>query len=118
MSGSVQCSAVLRNETADFLGTREDHVGAIAHHSGRQDRRHTFLRTVVTYIGLEAQIALPEIPRLPIGGGNLIGVAAMVDRADPILGVELLEIGHLAAAHHSALRLARSSAPGRASSRP
>jgi hypothetical protein len=58
-----------------------------------------FLRTVVADVGLEAQIALPEIARLPVGGGDIVGVAAMADGPYPVLRVERLEIGHLAAAH-------------------
>jgi hypothetical protein len=74
MSSPVQCSAVLRNETADFLGTRENHVGPIAHHAGRHDGRRALLRTswmiafdvaIITaleagYLGGSAVVALVE----------------------------------------------------------
>src|SRR6516164_9002710 len=95
----------MRDEPADLLRRCEDHVGAVAHHSGPDERRRTLLGSLVADVGLEAQIALPEIPRLAVGGRNLVSVAAMIDRSHPILGVELLEIGHPAAAHHDATHL-------------
>src|SRR6266436_6631466 len=42
---------------------------------------------------------------LSVGRDDLVGVAAMVDRLYPILGIERLEIGNLAAAHHHAAHL-------------
>jgi hypothetical protein len=41
-------------------GAAKNHVGAVAHHPRRHDRRSAFLRTIVTNISLEAQISFPE----------------------------------------------------------
>jgi hypothetical protein len=46
-----------------------------------------------------------KIANLSVRRGDLVGVAAMVDRLDPILGTKRLEIGDLAAAHHHAAHL-------------
>src|SRR6516165_10336025 len=93
------------DESADLLRRGEDHVGAVAHHSGSDKGRRALLRTLVADIGLEAQIALPEIPHLSVGGRNLVSVAATIDRLHSILGIELLEVRHPAAAHHHAAHL-------------
>src|SRR5215475_9809396 len=99
-------SARVRNEAADLLRPGEDHVGAVSHHTGCHQRRRALLRTIVADVGLEAQVALPEIAHLPVRGGDLIAVAAMIDRLHAVLRIELFEIRHGAAAHHHAARLA------------
>jgi len=52
---------------ADFLRAREDYVGAVAHYSGGHDCRGAPLRTGLADLGLEAQIALPELSDFSIG---------------------------------------------------
>src|SRR5258708_20275493 len=92
-------STLMRDEPADLIRRCEDHIGAVAHHTGAHEGRRALLRAVVADIGLEAQIALPEIACLAVRGGDLIGIPAMIDRLDPILGIELLELRHPAATH-------------------
>src|SRR5262245_12662309 len=67
-------SARVRNEAADLLRPGEDHVGAVSHHTGSHQGRRALLRTIVADIGLEAQVAFPEIAYLPVRGGDLIAV--------------------------------------------
>src|SRR5262249_23841198 len=95
----------MRNEPADLLWSSENHVGAVAHHAGSNEGRRALLRAVIADIGLEAQVALPEIANLAVGGPNLVSVGAVIDRLHPILGIKLLEMGHPAAAHHHAAHL-------------
>src|SRR5262249_6706179 len=99
-------SARVRNEAADLLRPRENHVGSIAHHTGSHEGRRALLRTIAADIGLEAQVAFPEIAHLPVRGGDLIGVAAMIDRLHALLRIELFQLRHPAAAHHHAAHLA------------
>src|SRR5215831_9917477 len=102
-------SACGRNEAADLLRSGEDHVGPVSHHTGSHQRRRALLRAIVADIGLEAQVAFPEDAHLPVRGGDLIGVAAMIDRLHAILRIELFQIRHGAAAHHHAAHLAATS---------
>ena len=44
-------SALLRDEAADLVGRCEDHVGAVAEHPGRHQRRGTVPRTLLADIG-------------------------------------------------------------------
>src|SRR5437868_15389508 len=99
-------STPMRNEAADLLRPGEDHFGAVSHHTGSHEGRRALLRTIVADIGLEAQVAFPEIAHLPIRGCDLIGVAAMIDRLHAVLRIELFQILHPAAAHHHAAYLA------------
>jgi hypothetical protein len=69
-------STLMRDEGADLIRRCEDHVGAISHHSGTHEGRRPLLRTIVADIGLEAQIALPEIANLAVGGRNLVSIPA------------------------------------------
>jgi hypothetical protein len=85
----------MRDEAADLVRRCEDHIGAVAHHSGAHEGRRALLRAVIADICLEPQIALPEIANLAVGGCNLVSVPAMIDRLHPILGIELLEVRHL-----------------------
>src|SRR5262249_49365666 len=83
-------SARVRNEAADLLRPGENHVGSVSHHTGSHEGRRALLRTVVADIGLEAQIPFPEIAHLPVRGGDLVGIAAMIDRLHPVLRIERL----------------------------
>src|SRR6516162_4793789 len=83
----------MRDEAADFLRLGENHIRAVSHHTGSHEGRRALLRTIVADIGLEAQVAFPEIAHLPVCGGDLIGVAAMIDRLDAVLRIELFRFG-------------------------
>src|SRR5258708_19715869 len=80
-------STLMCDESDDLVGQGEDHVGAVAHHSGSYQGRRTLLGTFVADVGLEAQVAFPEIANLAVRGRNLVGVAAVSDRLHPILGI-------------------------------
>ena len=56
--GHYHCLQISSHERACFARIGEDHVGAIAHHSGRHQRRRSRLGTVAADIGLEAQVTL------------------------------------------------------------
>jgi hypothetical protein len=81
------------DEPADFVRRGEDYVSLVAHPSGWHDGRDPGLWTVSAHIGLEAQVALPEVPQLSIVRGDLVRVSAMIERTLS-LWVELLQIRH------------------------
>src|SRR5260370_29887974 len=77
---------------ADVLRSREKHGGTVARHAGAHDDRLAGKRSGIRGIGLEAEVYLPEIRRLAVGGGHVIGVAAVADRLHLLLGPELLQV--------------------------
>src|SRR5262249_30686803 len=56
------------HEGADLGGRREDHRGAVTHHSRAKNGGRARLRSLAARIGLEAQIPLPEAERSTVRG--------------------------------------------------
>src|SRR4030095_16931065 len=65
LTGSVvqdfNASTPRLDERADLRGIGKDHGGAIAHHARAQQGGHALGRAVGAGVGLEAQVALPEL---------------------------------------------------------
>src|SRR6266446_1965266 len=99
---AVVASTLRLDQSADLLGRGEDDVGAVAHHPGADERWRSLLGTVPAAVGLEPKIALPKSVHLPISGGHAIGIAAIADGLNTILGTERLKY-RIAAAHLAAL---------------
>src|SRR5256885_12218458 len=88
-------SALRRDEPADLLRFRKNHVGAITHHAGRYEGRSFLLRTILAAVRLETKIPLPIDMRLAICRADPVGIGAIGDRLHPAFGIERLEIGDL-----------------------
>src|SRR6266436_5961623 len=100
-SRTVRRSAPRFDKFVDLLRRRENNRGSVAHHAGRRNRGSTLLRSILTGVGFEAQIALPKGAGLAVGRGNSIGVAAIGDSFDLNSRFELFKIRILAATHHA-----------------
>jgi hypothetical protein len=79
-------SALARDETADL----------VAHHSGVNDCRCIFIRTFLAGICLEAKIALPEVARFSIDGGDFKRVTAIGDSLYAVGSFDGLQLGNAA----------------------
>src|SRR5712671_181293 len=105
---AVECSAMVsalrHDQSADFRRIGKNNIGSVAHHAGCDQGGGTLLWTVVAAVGLEPEVSLPKDMRLAVGRGHAITVAAVADRLNAIIGVELLEIGNCRAAHHAERR--------------
>src|SRR5581483_11852161 len=99
--------ALLLDERADLRRIGEHHRRAVALHAGADDHGLAGTRAVLAGIGLEAQVVLPDLLRLAVGGAYRVGVAAASDRGHLPFGRRALEIDLAAAHHHSPLRLLR-----------
>src|SRR5690242_19826161 len=94
-------SATIRDRSTDLTRAGKDDVRSIAHHAGVNDRRAAIVGAVLARIRLEAQIALPELARVAILGGDAVGVPANLDGFHALVGADRLQVGH-GSAHHSA----------------
>src|SRR4029450_9516065 len=108
LSGSVAqgfgASTLRLDEGADLRGIGEDHGGAIAHHAGTQQGGLPLRWAVGAGVGLEAQVALPELSGRAASRRHAVGVAAVADGGDLLVRRHLLQRWHLAghhAAHHA-----------------
>src|SRR5216683_3179488 len=91
-------SASRLDHPSDLLRRCENHRSSVTHHAGRRERGCTFFRTILTRVGLEAQVAFPEGACLVVGGGHAIGVAAIGDCLDPLVRLQIFQVGITSAA--------------------
>src|SRR3979490_1523769 len=94
------------DQSADFRRIGKDDIGAVAYHAGCDQGRSALLGTVAAAVGLEPEVSLPKHMRLAVGRRHPITVAAVADRLNAIIGIELLEIGNCRATHHAHLAAA------------
>jgi hypothetical protein len=68
-------STSIRDQLADLTGNGEDHISAVAQHSGADERGRTLLGSVVAGIRFEAEISFPKIMRLAVSRCDFVGIA-------------------------------------------
>src|SRR6185437_14925904 len=95
-------SAFCSDEGAYLARIGEDYVSAVTHHARRQQGRCALFGATVTGVGLQAEIMLPKLTRLAVGGRDCVGVFAVRNGLHTLRRIELLEILFLpAASSHS-----------------